>query len=189
MQGAFLKQIADGHVFKSIDCLNRVQVPENKSVLFSFDCKPGTVCLVQPAFLVVVNVVEGYVVAVVDPYIPSSGPQPSGYERAQFFEGPGGIPIIDKLLSTLLEIVRFQALPGKPCGCDQFKALNSSDSRSDGLLSHLLGQINRATASVNTAAAELVAIRRALRRSALGPRTPRLRPRPGRGVGDRRDIR
>lgn len=63
------KLIEQGHVLRGIECLNRIGIPENKSVYFNIDCKPGTFCLIKPAFLVVVNVVDGYVVAIVDPYV------------------------------------------------------------------------------------------------------------------------
>jgi hypothetical protein len=59
-------------VFRGIDCLHRLSIPENHYVYFDFDCKPGTVCLIKPAFAAVVNVVDGYVVAILDPYIPPS---------------------------------------------------------------------------------------------------------------------
>lgn len=90
----FLKKVADGYDFKKIDCLDRVQIPENKSVLFDFDCKPGTICLIRPAFLVVVNIVDGYVVAIVDPYIPPSEPLMKGNNTVPILLGPGGVPIL-----------------------------------------------------------------------------------------------
>jgi hypothetical protein len=68
----FLQKITDGYVFGGIHCVNRVGIPENKHVVFDFDCAPGTICLVPPAFMVVVNVIDRYVVTIVDPYIPTS---------------------------------------------------------------------------------------------------------------------
>ncbi|MDB5391514.1 MAG: hypothetical protein JWM11_7160 [Planctomycetaceae bacterium] len=67
----FMKKVADGYLFRGINCINRAGVPENKYVVFDFDCIPGTFCLVSPAFMVVVNIIDRYVVAIVDPYIPS----------------------------------------------------------------------------------------------------------------------
>jgi hypothetical protein len=86
----FLKKIQDGNSFRGIFCLNRIGVPENRYVYFDFDCKPGTVCLVKPAFLAVVNVADGFVVAVVDPYIVAELAS-----AGQNIKGPGGIPIIE----------------------------------------------------------------------------------------------
>jgi hypothetical protein len=83
----FIQKIDAGHVFKGIHCSNRIGIPENKYVVFDFECKPGTFCLISPKFLAVVNIVDRHVVAVVDPYIPSP--------IAPLTGGPGGIPIID----------------------------------------------------------------------------------------------
>jgi len=63
------KLIEQGHRFRGIECLNRIGIPENKSIYFNIDCKPGTFCLIKPAFLVVVNIIDGYVVTIVDPFI------------------------------------------------------------------------------------------------------------------------
>jgi hypothetical protein len=68
----FLKKLQDGYLFEGINCLDLSSIPENSYVYFDFDCKPGTLCFVRPAFLVVVNIVAGCVVAIVDPYVPSS---------------------------------------------------------------------------------------------------------------------
>jgi len=72
VRALFLKKFQDGYVFRGIDCLDLLSIPENRYVLFDFDCKPGTLCLIKPAFLVVVNMIGGYVEAIVDPYIPTS---------------------------------------------------------------------------------------------------------------------
>jgi hypothetical protein len=68
----FFKKFADGYLFRGISCVQRIGIPENKYVLFDFDCIPGTVCFVPPAFLVVVNIVERNVVSIIDAYTPSS---------------------------------------------------------------------------------------------------------------------
>jgi hypothetical protein len=57
--------------FNGIYCLDRIAIPENRYVLFDFDCKPGTLCFVKPAFLTLVNIVDSYVIAIIDPYIPT----------------------------------------------------------------------------------------------------------------------
>lgn len=70
VQGTLLDKLhKQRHVLRGIECLDRVGIPENKSVYFDIECKPGTFCFIKPAFLVVVNIVDGYVVAVVDPFI------------------------------------------------------------------------------------------------------------------------
>jgi hypothetical protein len=72
VQALFLKKIQDRYVFRNITCFNRIAELENTHVYFDFDCAVGTVCLVKPAFLVVVNVVSGTVLSVVDPYLVST---------------------------------------------------------------------------------------------------------------------
>lgn len=93
VRSLFIKKVADGYVFRKIACLDRIQIPENKAILFDFDCKPGTICLIRPAFLVVVNVVDGYVVAIVDPYIPPSEELFQG-NNTVYLRFPGGLPIL-----------------------------------------------------------------------------------------------
>ena len=65
----FFRKIKQGYVFKGISCLNKIGIPENKYVYFGFDCQPGTFCLIDPSFVVVVNFVDGYVVSILDPYL------------------------------------------------------------------------------------------------------------------------
>ncbi|HEX3147465.1 MAG TPA: hypothetical protein VHR66_05240 [Gemmataceae bacterium] len=72
VRSLLLKKVQEGYVFKRIECLEVISVPENKYVLFDFDCKPGTFCLIKPAFLVVVNMIGAYVTAIVDPYVPTA---------------------------------------------------------------------------------------------------------------------
>ncbi len=67
----FLKKVEAGYPFHGVHCIERPGVPENKYVVFQFDCQPGTLCLVPPAFMVIVNVVDRYVVTIVDPYYPT----------------------------------------------------------------------------------------------------------------------
>jgi hypothetical protein len=68
----FVKKFQDGYVFQGIECLDVLSIPEKKYVLFDFDCKPGTLCLIKPAFLVVVNMISASVEGIVDPYIPTA---------------------------------------------------------------------------------------------------------------------
>ena len=72
----FLQKIKQDYVFKGISCLNKVGIPENKYVYFAFECPPNIFCLVNPSFAVVVNFVDGYVVSIIDPYIPSNDSSP-----------------------------------------------------------------------------------------------------------------
>jgi hypothetical protein len=69
----------EGHVFKGIHC-EGYSVPEYTSVLFKYECKEGMICLVPPTFQVIVRVIGGFVVAIVDPYIPGE-PRASGGDR------------------------------------------------------------------------------------------------------------
>ncbi len=64
----FLSKINDEYVFKGVSCLSGLLIPENRSVYFDFACPANRVCLIKPAFVVVVNVVHGYVVTIIDPY-------------------------------------------------------------------------------------------------------------------------
>jgi len=72
VQTLLRKKIVDGDIFRGISCLNQPSIPENHYVYFDFDCKPGTLCFIKPSFAVIVNVIDGYVVAVLDPYIRSA---------------------------------------------------------------------------------------------------------------------
>lgn len=68
VQALFLTKTQDGNLFKGVRCLGGLSIPENRSVYFDFDCPADRVCLVKPAFVVVVNIVNGYIVAIIDPY-------------------------------------------------------------------------------------------------------------------------
>lgn len=52
------------YVLKEICCEDRVRIPELEFIHFNFDCTSGCFCLVDPGFLVTVNVVEKKVTAV-----------------------------------------------------------------------------------------------------------------------------
>jgi hypothetical protein len=78
----FFQKLKTGYVFKGIFCLDKIGIPENKSVYFSFDCQPGTFCLINPSFVVVVNFVDGYVVSILDPYLGFSQETSSSVEVA-----------------------------------------------------------------------------------------------------------
>jgi hypothetical protein len=77
VRALFLKKLHEGHVLKGVSCLTGLSIPENRSVYFDFDCTTDKVCLVKPAFAVVVNIVNGYVVAMVDPYTGPTAPPAS----------------------------------------------------------------------------------------------------------------
>ena len=65
----FLQKIVQGNLFRGIKCLNQIGIPEIRQVLFQFDCPPGIFCLVNPSFLVIVNIVSQNVEQIIDPYI------------------------------------------------------------------------------------------------------------------------
>ncbi len=66
----FIKKVLEGHIFEGVSCLNNPRIPGVQEVLFDFACKPGTICLIPPAFLAVVDTRQNKVVKIVDPYIP-----------------------------------------------------------------------------------------------------------------------
>jgi len=68
VRALFLKKLEEGYAFKEIRCLTVLSVPENRHVYFDFDCPNDRVCLIKPAFVVVVNVIDGRVVDIIDPY-------------------------------------------------------------------------------------------------------------------------
>lgn len=72
VRDTFLRKVTAGYVFKSVSCPAIISVPEKKSVLFDFDCRPGTLCFIRPTFLVVVNLVTTQVESIVAPYTRSS---------------------------------------------------------------------------------------------------------------------
>jgi hypothetical protein len=69
VQALFLTKLTDGAVFNGMSCLSGIGIPEYKRVYFDFDCPHGTLCIIKPAFVVIVNIVDGTVVSIVDPYI------------------------------------------------------------------------------------------------------------------------
>jgi hypothetical protein len=71
VQQTILKKVADGNVFHGVACLAPTGIPELRRVLFRFECKPGIFCLIPPSFLVIVNFIDGRVVGITDPYIPT----------------------------------------------------------------------------------------------------------------------
>lgn len=73
VQTHFLSKCQAGYPFRGIQCLRVMSIPEHRYVLFEFACKPNTVCLIDPSFVVVVNMVTGQVVPpIIDPYLPKS---------------------------------------------------------------------------------------------------------------------
>lgn len=66
----FIDKVRDGYVYRGVSCLAGPHVPEIENVLFDFDCKPGTFCLVKPWFLVTVDIINLKVQSVEDPYLP-----------------------------------------------------------------------------------------------------------------------
>jgi hypothetical protein len=72
VQDLFFAKLKE-YVFKGITCLESPAGSANLLVLFDFDCKPGILCLIDPNFLVVVDVPNGKVVEILDPYIGGGG--------------------------------------------------------------------------------------------------------------------
>ena len=68
-----IQKIKQDYVFQGISCLDKIGIPEYKYVHFGFACAKGTFCLVNPSFVVVMNVVDGDIVSIIDPYISSTG--------------------------------------------------------------------------------------------------------------------
>src|ERR1700682_4089372 len=66
----FLSKLKEGNSYNGAFC-GRVEIAEQRSVIFDFDCPSGRLCLVKPSFLVVVQIVEKQVLQIIDPYIPS----------------------------------------------------------------------------------------------------------------------
>lgn len=75
VQKILLRKFAEGNVFRGVSCLSGIGIPEVRQVLFQFDCPPGIFCLISPSFLVSVNFIEGKVVGIRDPFIPTLSPQ------------------------------------------------------------------------------------------------------------------
>jgi plastocyanin len=69
VRALFLNKFTSPHyVFKSVNCFDQPSIPEYEFVLFDFDCRPDVICLVDPNFLVIVDVINARVVDIVDPY-------------------------------------------------------------------------------------------------------------------------
>jgi plastocyanin len=66
------KLLNSDYVFKGVRCLDDPGIPEQERVLFDFDCKPGIFCLVDPNVLVIVDIIDGRVIDIIDPYIGGS---------------------------------------------------------------------------------------------------------------------
>lgn len=66
------------YVYRGVRCLGMLGIPEYEEVLFDFDCRPDIICLLDPQFVAIVNVVEGRVVGIVDPYQRKRGCDASG---------------------------------------------------------------------------------------------------------------
>jgi hypothetical protein len=107
----FFKQNAGPYLFRGISCVERIGIPEYKYVLFDFDCIPGTFCLVPPAFLVVVNIVDRHVVSIIPAWTPTSltmaGASACGCEQPTSYAA--------RTLQTLSDCVALTVSDGKVC--------------------------------------------------------------------------
>jgi hypothetical protein len=62
----YIEKTLAGSVPEGVRCLDNIGISEHRSVLFEFSCPHGTVCLIKPSFLVVVNVIYGVVEHIID---------------------------------------------------------------------------------------------------------------------------
>lgn len=69
VQEKFLHKLEQGYIFKGITCLPGLTVLEQKRVEFHFACKEGTICLIQPTFMVVVDFINKMILKIQDPYL------------------------------------------------------------------------------------------------------------------------
>ena len=87
------------YVLKGICCEDRVRIPELEYIHFDFDCTNGCFCLVDPGFLVTVNVVEEQVVAVERAY--AGGEHPC---RSLMSPGRNDSPQVASVDSKLMKV-------------------------------------------------------------------------------------
>jgi len=66
-----VKEANPDYQFGNISCIEHLGLPERTGVIFVFTCKPGVLCLVNPSFLVIVDLITSSVTSIVDPYDPS----------------------------------------------------------------------------------------------------------------------
>lgn len=64
----FLDKLKEGHQFKGASCLGGIGIPEQRRVLFRFECADDVICLIPPSFLVIVDIIDGEVEKIRDPY-------------------------------------------------------------------------------------------------------------------------
>ena len=66
------QKLKQDYIFQGISCFDKIGAPEYKYLHFALAYPKGTFCLVSPSFVVVVNVVDGHVVSMIDPFISST---------------------------------------------------------------------------------------------------------------------
>ena len=54
-------------VFHGLFCPETISIPEERWVLFKFRCSTGIYCLLNPSFIVVVNIVDKKVERIIEP--------------------------------------------------------------------------------------------------------------------------
>lgn len=80
VRATLLTKLSDDHYrFMGVRCLEEAGISEQRQVLFDFDCRPGIFCLIDPNVLVIVDVVDGRVVDIIDPYIATAAKTTRGY--------------------------------------------------------------------------------------------------------------
>jgi hypothetical protein len=67
-----IRKLEEGNVFVGLRCTDGSTIPEQRGVLVGLACPSGTICLVDPSFLVMVVISERRVIRIVDPYDPET---------------------------------------------------------------------------------------------------------------------
>jgi hypothetical protein len=99
------RKFAEKARFEGLGCGGESAESETYSLVFRYDCAAGTLCIIKPSFLVVVNFATGKVEQIQDPYIESSYAAP-GDCCSQTAEPQGGdieelVGIVDDVLDGL----------------------------------------------------------------------------------------
>ena len=73
-----MRKLAEGHLFQGIQAGRPVSGSDLLSVVFVYGCADGRVCLIPPSFAAVVNLHEGQVVSIVNPWPAAAHASESG---------------------------------------------------------------------------------------------------------------
>jgi hypothetical protein len=64
-----LEHLGRGERLIAMRCLDGIGIPEQRGVLFEFLCPEKVICLISPAFLVIVDFINKRVIDIIDPYL------------------------------------------------------------------------------------------------------------------------